>query len=56
MNLHLYTIPGYLGPGLDGGIITAVLGVFVSIFLALFAILWYPFKKLIGKIRNKKNK
>lgn len=56
MNLNLYTILGYLGPGLDGGIITAVFGVLAAIFLALFAILWYPFKKLIGKIRRKKNK
>lgn len=45
---------GYIGPGLDGGVITAVLGFFVSIFLALFAIIWYPLKKLIGKIKNKK--
>ncbi len=49
-------IYGYIGPGMDGGIITAVLGFLASIFLALFAIIWYPIKKLIGKFRNKKNK
>jgi 3-dehydroquinate synthetase len=54
-------IPGififtYIGPGLGGGVITAVLGFLASIFLALFAIIWYPIKKLIGKFRNKKNK
>jgi hypothetical protein len=46
----------YIGPGLGGGVITAVLGFLASIFLALFAIIWYPVKKLIGKFRNKKNK
>jgi hypothetical protein len=44
----------YIGPGLDGGVIAAVIGFFVSIFLALFAIIWYPVKKLIGKIKNRK--
>jgi 3-dehydroquinate synthetase len=46
----------YIGPGLGGGVITAVLGFLASIFLALFAIIWYPVKKLIGKFRNKRNK
>lgn len=43
----------YLGPGLDGGFIAAVLGVLASIFLALFAILWYPIKGLIKRIKAK---
>jgi hypothetical protein len=46
----------YIGPGLSGGVITAVLGFLASIFLALFAIIWYPVKKLIGKFRTKKDK
>jgi len=47
---------GYIGPGLGGGFITAVLGFLTSIFLALFAIIWYPIKKVIGKFKNKKTK
>ncbi|HEY5326775.1 MAG TPA: hypothetical protein VIJ27_07225 [Mucilaginibacter sp.] len=49
-------IINYIGPGLDGGVIAAVLGILASIGLALFAIIWYPVKKLIGKFRNKKHK
>jgi 4-hydroxybenzoate polyprenyltransferase len=45
----------YIGPGLGGGVITAVLGVLTSIFLALFAILWYPIKKVIQKFKKKED-
>ena len=44
----------YIGPGMGGGFIAAVVGILVSIFLALFAILWYPFKKIIEKFKKKK--
>lgn len=50
----LIFIVNYIGPGLGGGVITAVLGFLASIFLALFAIIWYPIKKLIEKLKNKK--
>lgn len=43
----------YIGPGLGLGAIAAVLGVLLSIFLALVAILWYPIKRLIKGIRGK---
>ncbi len=42
----------YIGPGLGAGAIGAVLGVLGSIFLGLFAILWYPFKRLMKKRRK----
>jgi len=45
----------YIGPGLDGGVIAVVLGILTSIFLALVAIIWYPIKRLIKKIRGKKS-
>ena len=54
MIVILSSVLGYIGPGLGGGIITAVLGFFTSIFLALFAIVWYPVKRLIKKIKGKK--
>lgn len=44
----------YIGPGMGGGFIAAILGIIISFFLALFAILWYPFKRLIAKFRKKK--
>ena len=39
----------YIGPGLGAGTIAVVFGVIASLFLALFAILWYPVKRLIRK-------
>ena len=45
----------YVGPGLDGGAVAAVLGILASFFLALFAILWYPFKRLFHNMIKKHN-
>ena len=40
----------YLGPGMGGGAIAAVLGLIGAIFLGIFSILYYPIKrKLLGK-------
>lgn len=37
----------YIGPGVGAGAIGAVLGVIGSIFLALFAVVYYPIKRLL---------
>jgi hypothetical protein len=42
----------YLGPGMGGGVIAAVLGVIGSFFLALFGILYYPIKRIMRKKKN----
>ncbi|MBB4020659.1 putative membrane protein [Confluentimicrobium naphthalenivorans] len=39
----------YVGPGLGAGAIAAVLGVLGSIFLALFAVIYYPIKRMLKK-------
>ncbi len=39
----------YIGPGVGAGAIGAVLGVIGSIFLGLFAILWYPIKRVLKR-------
>ncbi len=46
----------YIGPGLGAGTVGVILGVLGSIILALFAIFWYPVKRLfgIGKKSTKK--
>ena len=36
----------YIGPGLGAGTIGVILGVLGSILLAVFAIFWYPIKRL----------
>ena len=49
------TVPGvahaYIGPGLGAGAIAAVIGVFGSIFLALFAVIYYPVKRALKRRR-----
>ncbi len=43
----------YVGPGLGVGTIAAIGGVIFSVLLAIFAVIWYPLKRLI---RSKKSK
>lgn len=42
----------YVGPGLGAGTIGVILGVLGSIVIALFALLWYPFKRLLKKMKK----
>jgi uncharacterized membrane-anchored protein len=46
------SVVAYVGPGLGAGAIAAALGVIGSIILGLFAILFYPIKRLIRKIKG----
>ncbi|MFC1832062.1 hypothetical protein ACFL0S_08575 [Thermodesulfobacteriota bacterium] len=39
----------YVGPGLGAGTIGVILGIIGSLFIALFAIIWYPLKRLFKK-------
>ena len=57
--LSLLTVfPGvanaYVGPGLGAGTIGVILGIIGSIFIAIFAIVWYPLKRLLKKNKQKK--
>ena len=42
----------YTGPGLGAGVIAVVIGFFASIFVALFAVVWYPIKRLLKKSKK----
>tara|TARA_B110000967_G_C18885867_1_gene563936 strand:- start:1385 stop:1606 length:222 start_codon:yes stop_codon:yes gene_type:complete len=55
LSLFLISMPSYayLGPGVGGGAIAAVIGFFAAIFLALWGILYYPIKRAL---KNKKEK
>ena len=44
----------YIGPGMGGGVIAAVIGFFAAILLGLWAILYYPIKRALKKRREKK--
>ena len=46
----------YIGPGMGLGAVGVVLGILGAIVLALFAILWYPFKRLWNHLGEKKEK
>lgn len=48
-----FNASAYIGPGLGIGTLGVILGVLFSIILAIFAIVWYPFKRIINKFRNK---
>ncbi len=51
--LLVLMVPGqadaYVGPGLGAGTIGVILGIIGSLFIALFAIIWYPLKRLFKK-------
>jgi len=40
---------GYIGPGVGAGMIATVLGILTAIVLALFAVFWYPVKRLLKR-------
>lgn len=42
----------YIGPGAGFGIIAVVAGTIGSVLLGLFAVLWYPIKRLLKKLRS----
>lgn len=44
----------YIGPGLGGGMIAAILGVLLSFLLGIIALFWIPIKKLIKFFRGDK--
>jgi len=54
----LFCVPliayAYIGPGLSVGAIGVVFWALLSIVLVLFAILWYPFKRLLKKKKKPK--
>lgn len=46
----------YVGPGLGAGTIGVILGVLGSIIVAIFAIVWYPLKRLLKKRKKTKER
>lgn len=46
-------VSAYIGPGMGGGVVAAILGIIGAILLALFGIIYYPIKRAI---KNKKQK
>ncbi|MFP4532069.1 MAG: hypothetical protein ACLFNS_05240 [Desulfobacterales bacterium] len=44
----------YVGPGLGAGTLAVIAGLLLSVFLAMFAVVWYPLKRILRKIRGEK--
>ena len=44
----------YIGPGLGGGVLAIIAGIFVTFFSFIVAIFWIPLKKLYKKLFSKK--
>jgi preprotein translocase subunit SecD len=44
----------YVGPGLGAGTIAVIAGFAGSIILALFAVIWYPLKRVIRRLKGGK--
>ena len=49
LSLFLISMPSYayLGPGMGGGVIAAIIGFFAAILLGLWGILYYPIKRAL---------
>jgi uncharacterized membrane protein len=45
----------YIGPGLGGGVVAVVTGVFITLFSFFVAIFWIPIKKLFKRLFKKNN-
>ena len=43
----------YLGPGLGGGVIAVISGIFLTLFAFIVAVFWLPLKRLFFFIKNK---
>ena len=56
LSLFLISLPSYayIGPGMGGGVIAAIVGFFAAILLALWGILYYPIKRSLKNRKDKK--
>lgn len=54
-SLFLLSMPtyAYIGPGMGGGLILAIIGFVLAFFLALWGVIYYPIKR---SLRNRKEK
>jgi len=56
LSFFLMSLPSYayIGPGMGGGVIAAIVGFFAAILLGLWGILYYPIKRALKKRKDKK--
>lgn len=44
----------YIGPGMGGGVIAAIIGFFAAVLIGLWGILFYPIKRALKRRKNRK--
>ena len=56
ISILLISLPSYayIGPGMGGGVIAAIVGFFAAILLGLWGILYYPIKRALKNRKDKK--
>lgn len=56
LSILLISCPSYayIGPGMGGGAIAAIIGFFAAILLGLWGILYYPIKRAFKNRKDKK--
>ena len=56
LSLFVVSLPSYayIGPGMGGGVIAAIIGFFAAILLGLWGILYYPIKRALKNRKDKK--
>ena len=56
ISLFFISLPSYayIGPGMGGGVIAAIVGFFAAILLGLWGILYYPIKRALKNRKDKK--
>ena len=56
MSLFLISLPSYayIGPGMSGGVLAAIIGFFAAILLGLWGILYYPIKRALKNRKDRK--
>lgn len=42
----------YVGPGVGAGVIGVILGLIVTVFVGFVAIIWYPFKRMLRRMKQ----
>ena len=55
-NCFTSNVYAYIGPGVGGGTILAILGFLVAIIVGIFGLIWFPIKRLLKKNKKKKQK
>ena len=48
------SVQAYVGPGMGAGAVAGVLGLLAGLLMLVVGVVWYPLKKLVRRLRNKK--